>query len=615
MCESQGNGTTSMSARTIRIGGASGYWGDAHSATAQLLTAPLDYIVYDYLAEITMSIMARARAANPAMGYAHDFVSAVLKRNLRTIAQNRVKVISNAGGVNPRACAAAIRALLAELGLDLKVATVLGDDLIDRKDEIAKLAPKEMYSGAPFPKPESVMSINAYLGGFPIAEALREGADIVITGRCVDSAVTLGACIHAFGWTAEAHDLLAAGSLAGHILECGAQATGGNFTDWESVRDIDRIGYPIAEIAADGSFICTKPEDTGGIVNRGTIAEQMLYEIGDPQAYILPDVICDFSGVTIEKVGDNRVLVRGARGRPAPDTYKTSTTYEDGYRGGLSATFYGLRSEHKARLYAEAVFSRARRALRERNLGDFTETSVELIGSESHYGEAARQFDWREVTARVSAKHPEKAAVEILTREAIGLGLAAPPSLSGGGNRTSSSPVVRLFSLAIPKRKVEVSIDFGDRVLASPAILGEPFDPATLKRPAPPPAPRFGEGATVMVSLMALAWGRSGDKGDKANIGIIARKPEYYPYIRAALTEAAVARRFSHFLRGKVERFDLPGINGLNFLLHDVLGGGGIASLRSDPQAKGYAQLLLDHPIAVPERLATADALPILAAA
>ncbi|MGB5950633.1 MAG: acyclic terpene utilization AtuA family protein [Parvibaculum sp.] len=600
-----------MSKKVIRIGGASGFWGDAAMATPQLLAAGgLDYIVYDYLAEITMSIMARARAEKPDAGFATDFVSQALKPNLAEIARQKVKIISNAGGVNPEACAAAVRALIADRGLDLKVAAITGDDLIASKDELAAQGFAEMFSADVFPDPKKILSVNAYLGAFPIAKALGEGADIVITGRSVDSAVTLGACIHEFGWTPSDLDKLAGGSLAGHILECGPQATGGNFTDWESVIDrLEDIGYPIAEVSPDGTFVCTKPEGSGGVVNVGTVSEQMLYEIGDPQAYMLPDVVCDFSQVKVEQQGADRVLVWNAKGHPAPDTYKVCATYVDGFRGGLTMSFYGMDASRKAERFAEVVYKRARRTLRGLNLPDYTEVSTEVIGAESQYGSARRIEVSREVVVKIAAKHPEAAGIGILLKEATGLGLATPPGLSGfAGGRPKPMPVARLFSFAIPKSRVAIAVEVDGRKIAMADAAGRPFDPASLARPETPQAAETAN--LVRVPLVSLAWARSGDKGDKANVGVIARRAEYFPYICRSLTTEIVVERFAHFLKGEVERFVLPGPHALNFLLHNVLGGGGIASLRNDPQGKGYSQLLLEVPIEVPAELARRDGLP-----
>lgn len=596
----------------IRVGGASGYWGESAMATPQLLAdRSVDFLVYDYLAEITMSILARARAKDPALGYATDFISAVLKPNIQEIAAQGVKVISNAGGVNPEACAEAARAVVAEAGLDLRVGVVRGDDLMASKAAFAEAAPVEMFSGAPFPPAGRIASINAYIGAFPIAAALDAGADIVITGRCVDSAVTLGACIHAFAWRPGEWDRLAAGSLAGHILECGPQATGGNHTDWEDIAgSIHDIGYPIGDIDADGSFTLRKPAGTGGAVTVGTVAEQMVYEIGDPQAYLLPDVCCDFSGVAIDQLGEDRVRVTGATGRPAPPDYKVSATWADGFRAGGYFTFTGRNAGGKAQVFAEAAISRARAALRARNLGDFTETSIEVIGTDSQYGAAAGSADAREVVLKLAARHPEAAGVGLLLREASGLGLATPAALSGfSGTRPRPSPVVRLFSFLAPKAEIALSVE----VDGVPVPYAEPVTEGVAEEPVRPPPPgdpgADAEPAELAgVRLEDLAWARSGDKGDKANIGVIARRSDYLPWIWRALTEDAVAGTFAHFLRSgtpkPVERFLMPGTNAINFLLHDVLGGGGVASLRNDAQGKGYGQILLDTPIPVPAALA-----------
>ena len=589
--------------KKIRIGGASGFWGDSVIATPQLLNGNnLDFIVYDYLAEITMSILARARAKDPEKGYALDFVSSVLKLNLRQIADQKIKVISNAGGVNPEACAEAIRLLLNELKIDLKVSVVLGDDLMSQINNFSDI--KEMYSNELFPQKDKVASINAYLGAFPIAKALDDGADIVITGRSVDSAVTLAACIHSFGWTSNEYDKLAGGSLAGHIIECGTQSTGGNFTDWELVaNDLHNIGYPIVEVDQNGEFDCEKSNNSSGIVNFGTVAEQMLYEIGDPQAYILPDVVCDFSNVKIQEKEKNIVSVSGVKGYPATTEYKVCATFADGFRAGHVCSFVGVDAAKKARTYGNAIFDRSKMIMRMMNIPDFDETSIEIIGDNSQYSDKRSNSDNREVVLKFAAKHQDIRAVGIVLKESVGLGLATPPGLSGFvGGRPKPSPIIRLFSFLIDKNKLSICIDNGEEKKDFKDDIPEKSETLTTIKTV---APEFDSKETVFVDLplIKIAYGRSGDKGNKANIGIIARDPKFYPALCNFLTEDLIKKCFAHFLEGNVERFFLPGSNSLNFILHDVLGGGGPASLRNDPQGKAYAQILLDQLIPVPKNL------------
>ncbi len=596
------NRRTLIEPSTVRIAGASGFWGESSISMEQLLErGNVDVLAFDYLAEITMSIMARARAADPQLGYAVDFVGAVLAPNLAAIAEQGVRVISNAGGVNAPACAAAIRRLIDEAGLNLAVGVVTGDDLLDRAADFSSASVREMFTAAPFPDVDSVASINAYLGAAPIAAALDAGADIVITGRCVDSAVTLGACMHRFGWQPGDLDKLAGGSLAGHIIECSVQATGGNFTDWLDAADsVADIGYPIAEVSDDGSFVVTKPEATGGQVTVGTVSEQLLYEIGDPQAYLLPDVCCDFSGVTVEQVADDRVRVSGARGYDASTSYKVSATYADGFRGGQLVFVYGDDAGRKASVYANAVVARAGKRLEAAGLPRFSEVCVETFGDESHYGAAAADVAAREVTLKIAARHPRKEGVGVLLSETIGLALGGPPGLTlFQGGRPKPSPVVRLFSFLIDKNDVPVSVDVDGKPVKVEAAA--PGTTRRADRPVPPAVK--ADDADTRIRLFDVAWGRSGDKGDNANIGIIARDPAFLPWIWNALTEDVVAKRFEHFLDGDVERFLMPGPSAINFLLHDVLGGGGVASLRNDPQGKGYAQVLLDLDIPIPGSL------------
>ena len=595
-----------MKKNVINIGGAIGFWGESQIGTPQLLKqGNLDYIVYDYLAEITLSIMSRAKINDPEKGYAIDFITKVIKPNIKEIASQGTKIISNAGGLNPEACAKAIKDVLKEIGVDLEIAVITGDDLFNDVEDFKHSETREMFSNDVFPNINSIMSVNAYLGAYPIAMALNKGADIVITGRVVDSAVTLGACIHEFGWNPDEYNKLASGSLAGHILECTVQATGGNYTDWELVSDdIHNIGYPIAEISSDGSFVLTKPANTGGIVNVSTVTEQMLYEIGDPQAYILPDVVCDFSNVRLTEIDKNRVKVFGAKGYPSTDSLKVSMTFLDGFRGGQIFLFYGFNADKKARKFAKNAIKRAKGRLECEQLQTYSETLVEVMGDESHYGQQKSIESSREVTVKIAAKHPKKIAIEILFQEIIGLALAAPPGLTGfAGTRSKPSPVVRLFSFLVDKKFVKETIKVNDQEFPVKYNQTVDFNNHLIKRPKLPKKVN-NKNLTKSIPLILLAYARSGDKGNKANIGIIARNSEYLPFIWSALTESEVENYFSHFLNGTVERYFLPGSNSINFLLHNILGGGGIASLRNDPQGKGYGQLLLNYPIPVTQTIA-----------
>ncbi|MCP4319297.1 MAG: DUF1446 domain-containing protein [Hyphomicrobiales bacterium] len=585
-----------MSKDNLIIGGASGFWGEAPHATGQLLTYPgLNFLVYDYLAEVTMSILARARMKDAAFGYATDFVSDAMAGNLTAIAENDVKVLTNAGGVNPQACADALHAVVEKAGLDLKIAVVEGDDLIARAGEFS--GQTEMFDDTAFPGANTIASINAYLGAFPVAAALDAGADIVITGRCADSALALAACIHHFGWSRTDHDLLAAGSLAGHLLECGPQATGGNFTDWEQSGNLAEIGYPVADMKADGTFTIAKPPHTSGLVSPASVGEQMLYEIGDPQAYILPDVICDFSDVSIRQTGADRVEVNGARGRPPTGRLKVSATYMDGYRAGFVFQFNGRDARKKARAFVEAGLERARHRLKALGAPDFTEASVELFGGRPPDG------NFEEITVKAAVKHADARAVGLFLKEMIGGALATPPGLHffTGGGRPKPSPVVRLFSFLIDTDDVpvRVSLDGRDTGYEAP-----PSDVRNDSVPDRAELPQAGGGGDLLtLRLEDLAWARSGDKGNDANIGVIARRPDYLPWIWQALDEPTIAGAFAPYLKGGVERFGLPGIHGMNILMHDVLGGGGVASLLNDAQGKAYAQKLLSLPVALPRTL------------
>ena len=604
-----------MSDKVVRIGGASGFWGDSAIATPQLVYGgQVDYLTFDYLAELTMSILSRNRAKNPASGYADDFVDVAMRGVLGEIAARGIKVLSNAGGMNPRACGDALRKLAAEQGVALKVAVVEGDDLVPRLGAIRDANVRDLHDGRALPA--RLLSANAYFGAWPIVQALAQGAQVVITGRCVDSALPLAALIHEFGWAMHEHDLLAAGSLAGHLIECGPQATGGLFTDWEQVPGWENIGYPVLECHADGSFIITKPEGTGGLVTPATVAEQMLYEIGDPRAYLLPDVTCDFTGVRLTQAAAQRVHVQGARGSAPSDQYKVSATHADAWRCVINVTLVGGRAEAKAERTAQAVLARTRQMMRASGFADYRRVYHEVIGTEALYGPHSRVPRSREVILRLVVEHEDAKALEFISNEIASAGVSWAPGLASlGGGRPRATPIVRLFSFMWPKREVPatLAIDGGQAVLvAAPAAPAAPrsalaapprsdtTSSALPTRSSHADRPEPGRSDLVEVPLERIAHGRSGDKGDSVNIGIIARHPKWLPVLREQLSAERVHAYFAHLVKGPVLRYDVPGIHAFNFLLLAALDGGGMASPRSDPLGKGFAQMLLDISVQVP---------------
>ena len=598
-----------MNRNIVRIGGASGFWGDSALGAPQLVASGhIDYLVFDYLAELTMSILAGARLKKPELGYATDFVSVAMKSVLRDVVARGIRVVTNAGGVNPQGCAAALAALAAEQGIELKIAVVTGDDVMPLLPQLREQTPpvQELQSGTPLPR--QVLTANAYLGALPVKAALDAGAQVVITGRCVDSAVTLGVLMHEFGWAADEHDRLAGGSLAGHIIECGCQATGGLHTDWDTVPDWPHIGYPIVECAADGSFVVTKPAGTGGKVTPAVVAEQMVYEIGNPAAYILPDVVCDFTHVRMEQVGEHRVRVIGARGYAPTPTYKVSATYMEGFKTAAQLTIVGIDAVAKAQRTGQAILTRTGEMLAKLGLPPFTATHLEVLGAESCYGPHARAQHVREAILRVVATHPRKEALELFAREIAPAGTSWSPGTTGsGGGRASASPSIRQYAFLLDKARLSPSVQVGDITIP---VEQPPGDAAALRasdattpvRQAPEP-----DGDTVSVPLIRLAYARSGDKGDISNIGVIARRPEWLPLLRAQVTEASVATWLAHLVKGKVTRFDLPGIHAINFVCEQALDGGGMASMRNDPLGKGMAQILLSMPLRVPAALLNAS--------
>ena len=558
--------------KSIRIGGASGFWGDSSVGAPQLVQlGKVDYVVFDYLAELTMSVLAAARLKNPELGYATDFVTVTMKAILKDVVAKNIKIVSNAGGMNPHACAAALAAIAAEQGVSIRIAVVEGDDVLPLIPQLREKGIQELQSGAPLP--ERLLSANAYLGAAPIKQALDAGAQVVITGRCVDSAVTLGVLMHEFDWGFGDLDKLAQGSLAGHLIECGCQAT-------------------------------------GGLVSVATVAEQLVYEIGDPANYLLPDVVCDFTQVQLEQVGDHQVSVRGARGKAPTPHYKVSATYAHGFRCSGQLTIVGLDAVAKAQRTGEAILTRTSRLLAEAGLKDYGDSLIEVLGAESCYGahKNAHVQASREAVLRLTVTHSSKDALNLFAREIAPAGTSWSPGTTGAGGRPSPSPMIRQYACLLDKTALQPAVVMGgERSLVdiathiTPSVRPEPVEGLPEFRQAQPE--REAEGDTLTVPLIQLAYARSGDKGDTSNIGIIARQAAYLPYIKASVTPETVAAWLAHLVKGKVTRYDLPGIHAVNFVCEQALGGGGMSSLRNDPLGKGMAQILLDLPVTVPKHL------------
>lgn len=585
--------TRCMSSQTdkkVRIGCSSGFWGDTVTSVPQLVYGGnIQYLVSDYLSEITMSLLAAVKNKKPELGFTPDFLESTAP-HLAEIKKRGIRVITNGGGINPTACVAMLQNLAKKSGVEFNIAEVSGDDLMPNKEQLEKMGIKEMFSGKPFPS--TVNSMNAYYGAGPIVNALNRGADIVVTGRATDSALALAPLIHEFGWADTDFDKLAAGSLAGHLIECGAQCTGGNHTDWEMVKGFDNMGFPIAEVSSDGEMLITKPPGTGGLLSVGTVAEQMLYEIGDPQSYVLPDVTADFSQVTMLNTSEG-IRVKGAKGRAPSQNYKISATYLDGYKATAVVVFGGGKASKKAHVIANSILDRSRKVLKMLKLDDFEKTYIQVIGAEDSFGKMAVSEDMlpREAVLWMSVKHQNKKAIEIWAKEIAAAGTGGTPGITAAiGGRPKPSPCLKLFSFLYPKNDLNASICVNGekQTYSAPKFTEEPKPDISIS------STELMRGSNK-IKLTDLAYTRSGDKGNSCNIGVIARDPAFLPYIREQLTEAVVAEVFSHFIEGgEVKRYEVPGISGLNFVLESSLGGGGIASLRPDPQGKAYGQILGD---------------------
>ncbi len=451
-----------------RIAAGQGFWGDWLEAPYRQVTGgPIDYLMMDYLAEVTMSILQKQKSRDPTLGYATDFVP-LMQRILPILVERRIKVTANAGGVNPRACAEAVAAAARGLGLAgrLRIGVVTGDDLLGRLDGLlARGHPlHNLDTGRPlYDVRDRVLSANAYLGAWPIVDALRRGADVVVTGRVTDTGLTLAPLVHAFGWRPDAWDLLAAGTVAGHTIECGAQASGGNcLVDWERVPDLANVGYPIVAAQPDGTFEITKHPGTGGRISVAGVTEQLLYEMGNPAEYITPDCIADFTTIRLAQAGEDRVRVSGVMGKPATDKLKVSIAYFYGYKAVGTLVYAWPDAYRKAQA--------GDRVLRQRldNLGlKFEAVLTEFVGADATHGPLARRSapldELPEVQLRIGVRSPDKAAVERFTREIAPLVLNGPPSVTGfAGGRPKPEEIVAYWPALIDKKVVEPCVELVD---------------------------------------------------------------------------------------------------------------------------------------------------------
>jgi hypothetical protein len=447
--------------KTVLIANGQGFWGDSQLGPLRLVEeGPLDYLTLDYLAEVTMSILQKQKQRKPEAGYATDFVQ-MLGKILPTCKEKGIKVIANAGGVNPKACQQAIKAVIKDLGLTgIKVGIVEGDDILDQLPELIAAGEgfKNLDNGAPVQDIiDRISSANVYIGAKPIVEALEQGADIVVTGRATDPSLVVAPLIYEFGWSMDDFDKLAAGTVMGHILECGAQCTGGNYADWRKVKDFARIGYPVVEAKADGTFTVTKHQGTGGLVSVDTVSSQLLYELGDPKGYLGPDCTSDFTTIQLEQDGENRVKVSGIKGSAPTPTYKVSMSYANGYKilGQLVVT--GPDAEEKARLCADIVFDRV--ALYGKEIPK-ENRFVEIFGTNVCYNGIVEQDQPpSEVMLRIGAKSDDKDLLDILGREVTPLVTSGPIGITGfAGGRPRPTDIVGYWPALIDKTRVTTTV-------------------------------------------------------------------------------------------------------------------------------------------------------------
>ncbi|QEG01586.1 hypothetical protein Mal15_56630 [Stieleria maiorica] len=568
----------------VRIGNAHGFWGDRIEAAAEMLASEpeLDFITLDFLAEVSLSIMAAQRERDPQAGYADDFIQ-VLETLVPYFQQGgRCRMVTNAGGLNPLGCAIASQRLLQRTNCpEKKIAVIAGDDVMtlltcdSNREQLRNLDTRQSIDAVE----EHLLTANAYIGASPIAQALSRGADLVIAGRVADPSLTVGPCLAHFGWDPDDYNRIAGATVAGHLIECGTQVTGGISTDWLRVPESSRIGFPIAEVSQDGTCVITKPNGSGGWVNESTVKEQLLYEIGDPDAYLSPDAIVSLKSVQVRQIGADRVCISGARGLPPPPNLKVSATYHAGYWAAAQLSIIGQQAHEKACRAGAGVLQR----LADAGL-TFQNSCVDVIGS----------HEFSEVVMRLAVADRSRNHVERFCRSVMPLITAGPPGTTGYAfGRPKVHSLIRYWPCLIARDQLEIEVSFLPQSDTDTAE-GPPPSPA---RPSATAAVRSSPDVTTSTReatgrLVDVALARSGDKGINANLGVIARRPGDYPQLESWLTAARVAEHFGVDPL-TVRRFEMPNLDALNFVLSGML----LNPIALDAQGKALGQKLLQIPL------------------
>ena len=573
---------------TIRIGNASGFYGDRPAAFRELLEAgDVDVITGDYLAELTMLILARDKARDPSRGYARTFV-AQFEDCAGLAAERGVRLVVNAGGLNPAGLAARLREVIASQGLALTVAHVEGDDLTHRVAELTLGEPPAANTYPANTYPANAYAAHAYLGGFGIAECLRQGADVVVTGRVTDASLVVGAAAARYGWEPGDLDAIAGAMAAGHVIECGTQATGGNYAFFRTIKDLDHPGFPIAEVSEDGSSVITKPPGTGGAVTKGTVTAQLLYEVAGAR-YAGPDAVLRLDSVRLEPDGEDRVRISGVRGEPPPDTLKVGVTALGGYRNEVTFVLTGLDIEAKADL------------VRRQLPGDLTWTLARTDHEDAATTEAASALLHcvaRGTDPDVVGRRFSDAAVHLALGSYPGFHLTAPPGAASpyGVFRAAAVPVAAVPHVAV--------LPDGRRVEIAPSPYAVPAAQALAPLPEPPLPASQRQGATRHAPLGRLVGARSGDKGGDANLGVWVEDDRAWPWLADFLTVDAVRALLPETAGLELERHVLPNLRAVNVVVRGLLGAGVAYHARFDPQAKALGELLRGRFADIPADLA-----------